>query len=243
MLCESCKIEIAPAWKNIILSNICPACGNFLMSPKSKEIMDKIKEAIVKMSGESGGLDPEGLAGWIMSTFDLFPKGSIEPTVFHGKKPINSSEEPVRTDLKWANNQFAKNAGVDKIIAKNSKFNTVIDAVNSIKNGNEVIDPKIQEEDLENEDLSPEDIKTIIANEAKTKGGKINFKDAMAAISGDSFIDPNAKISEDEKQLATDIVSNMFNADESSVLNNERMKKLRSQYNIQNGAGGFRRGE
>lgn len=238
MLCESCKIEIPPAWKAAITSNNCPGCGGEIMNPKSKKLMNEIKEAISKMSN-----DPEGLAGWILSTFDLYPKGSIEPTVFHGKKPINSSEEPVRTDLKWANNQFAKNAGVDKIIAKNSKFNTVIDAVNSIKNGNEVIDPKIQEEDLENEDFSPEDIKTIITNEAKTKGGKINFKDAMAAISGDNFIDPQAKISEDETQLAADIVSNMFNADESSVLNNERMKKLRSQYNIQNGAGGFRRSE
>lgn len=115
MICESCNVEIPPAWVMCIKQNCCPACGGAIMSEDTKHLLDGIKDALEKMPN-----DPQGLAGWLLSNYELRKKGSGEPTEFYGVKPAKSSKGLT---------PFAKNAGIDKIAA-NSKFANLIQHMN-----------------------------------------------------------------------------------------------------------------
>ncbi len=81
MKCISCSADIPPAWVNAINTNICPGCGGEIMSSQTKELLSELREAMLKMPN-----DAEGLAGWLLSNYNLEKIGSAEPTNFHRKK-------------------------------------------------------------------------------------------------------------------------------------------------------------
>lgn len=181
MKCVSCNAEIPPAFVAAIQKNICPGCDGPIMTDESKKLMDDLKEAMVKMPN-----DPEGLAGWLLSTYDLFPKGTVEPTSFHRKRQAQEMDSEGRP-LKRANSAseiFMKRANVDKI-KKNPKMAALQNALhnmNSVDAGlyggdeesMEVSDPE-EEAELENQHMLE-----MIAK-AKAKGRqKVGAADLLA---------------------------------------------------------------
>jgi hypothetical protein len=72
----------------VINSNVCPACGNEIVTQPVREFMNELKEALAKMPN-----DPEGLAGWLLSNYRMEKIGSGEPTEFYRGKPKFSSKE------------------------------------------------------------------------------------------------------------------------------------------------------
>jgi hypothetical protein len=82
MKCKSCGAPISPAFVHSIQSNICPACGNELMSESTREFINEIKEAFEKMPA-----NPQGLAGWLLSHYELVKIGTGEPVgQFYGSR-------------------------------------------------------------------------------------------------------------------------------------------------------------
>ena len=82
MKCMSCNVDIPPTFKNSIQNNLCPSCGGAIMSDAAIELLDEIKEALSKMPN-----DPEGLAGWLLSNYEMRKIGSAEPVQFFNQKP------------------------------------------------------------------------------------------------------------------------------------------------------------
>ena len=74
MRCVSCGTNIPPEWVAAIESNVCPGCGNEIMSAESQEFMQELSDAIARMPN-----DPQGLAGWLMSTYRFKKIGDVEP--------------------------------------------------------------------------------------------------------------------------------------------------------------------
>lgn len=112
MFCESCKIEIPPAWVLVIAENKCPRCGEEIMSVETKELLDELKSAMERMPDDS-----EGLAGWLLSNYKLHKIGTAEPTEFHRKKQQSEHFD----GLKIADNPksvFLQRAGMNREFAR-----------------------------------------------------------------------------------------------------------------------------
>jgi hypothetical protein len=79
----SCGAEMPPEFKAAIQNNLCAACGGELMNDASLELLDELKEALERMPN-----DPEGVAGWLLSNYEMRKVGTGEPvTQFHGGNP------------------------------------------------------------------------------------------------------------------------------------------------------------
>jgi len=90
LICQTCGITIPNEWKSIILSNLCPVTQDHpIMSEKSKEILDELKEAINQMPS-----DPDGLSGWIMSNYQLTKIGDVAPVKQFYGPGMNQQHRP-----------------------------------------------------------------------------------------------------------------------------------------------------
>jgi len=107
MRCVKCQTEIPPEWKAAIKSNICPACGGELMNDSMQELLRELSKALEAMPN-----DPEGIAGWLLSNYELRKIGTGEPVnEFYGSQ----RKVPQGKDLVVNENriqQFLKQAGV-----------------------------------------------------------------------------------------------------------------------------------
>jgi hypothetical protein len=147
MKCCNCQIEIPPAWKAAITSNQCPACGEAIMNDSMQELMGELKSALEAMPN-----DPEGLAGWLLSHYQLTKVGSGEPVQeFYGTKKQPAKEAGV-TNIKIPENRiqtFLKQAGIKK---PEKDYKSI---VAEIKNGSftdETIEIEDPEETVEAQD-------------------------------------------------------------------------------------------
>lgn len=195
MKCITCQADIPPAWVNAINKNECPGCGGVIMDDSAKELLVQLREAMAKMPN-----DPEGLAGWLMSTYDLFPKGTIEPTTFHRKPSpqqmaqmaqmaqMGQGEDMSTQGIKWANtptNQFMKRSGADKVL-KDPKLAAIAQAINSINtvDGNmygsaaEPTDPEMVSP--EEEEMQEQQRIAALAAKARSQGRKLTMKEVLA---------------------------------------------------------------
>lgn len=176
MICVTCGCNIPPAFVHAISINVCAGCSGPIMTDESKKLMDDLKEAMVKMPN-----DPEGLAGWLLSTYDLFPKGTVEPTEFHRKRSREDGGAGVTVGpdgrpLKRANSAseiFMKRANVDKI-KKNPKVAALQNALNSMNSVDSNLyggdyEEEMEVSDEEEADLENHNMLEMIAK-AKAKG-------------------------------------------------------------------------
>lgn len=69
----SCGSPIPPEFKAAIQNNICPSCGGELMNDATLEMLHELKEALKKMPN-----DPEGIAGWLLSHYEMRKVGTGE---------------------------------------------------------------------------------------------------------------------------------------------------------------------
>lgn len=147
MLCDSCGVDIPPAWIKVIASNVCVECSGPIMSDGTIELMNGLKEALEKMPN-----DPQGIAGWLLSNYQMRKVGNGEPTEFIGVKPKHGSGPVNEQGLKIAGTpleRFKKLAGV-KVEAP-EKYKSLISEINS-----GVLDGESEEfENQNNEELLP----------------------------------------------------------------------------------------
>lgn len=128
MNCISCNAPIRPEFVHSIRSNICPACGEKMMSDASREFLDEIRDAFNKMPN-----DPEGLAGWLLSHYEVRKVGTGEPVqeFYNGKKlskkrivEVDEESDDGEPKLKIAPNrlqEFKRRAGVKHQGGKTAK--------------------------------------------------------------------------------------------------------------------------
>lgn len=111
MKCISCEAPISPSFKHAIESNLCPACGGKIMNENMEELLEELRSALEAMPN-----DPVGLAGWLLSHYELRKVGTGEPVAeFYGTKQARVSSEADMQNLKIPNNRiqkFYKQAGV-----------------------------------------------------------------------------------------------------------------------------------
>lgn len=232
MFCENCNVEIPPAWKKVISSNVCPECGGSILSDNTKKIIDELKAALERMPN-----DPEGLAGWIMSTYDLTPKGEVKPTKFYGKPSKNYVEEeaPIKIRTNAAVEGFMERAGVNKI-QTNPKMAALAKAINEI-NDEPAEDLEVDEE---SEDVRAEEEAQYLINKIKSNK-KISMKEVMAQSTGDTYIDPTLPpLSEDQKEDVKSIIEAAYAMPVIPKLEADRMKRIQAQEDV--AAGVHRKG-
>jgi hypothetical protein len=236
MFCQFCKVEIPASWSKVIASNKCPNCEESIISDESRKIMDELKDAISKMSAT-----PDELVGWLMSTYDLFPKGAVQPTTFH-RKPGENIEAG---NLKYANtptNEFRKRAGVDKFL-ENPKFAAIAQAINNV---NSIDSNNPYESDFEQEDqndTSEQDKIAILAAKAKIQGKKLTMKEILSN-STDFNIDSGPELSGSEIEIMKQAVggSSMLQDNDMEGIENlppalqkDRLKRLAAQRELKFG--------
>lgn len=254
MNCITCNADIPPAWVAAIAKNTCPGCDGPIMSEDHQTLLTELKEAMVKMEH-----NPEGLAGWLLSTYDLRKKGdSVEPTEFYGQKRQHNQQGPEgpTQGLRWANSpthEFTKRAGADRVTA--NKFSSVVDAINNV-NANLYGGPSQQihnaaqdEEDVVTNGSEEEDMRTkfematMVAAKEKRKVTMMDILSSNVLVDTSSSSGPGIEI-EDSKVLSTALFGNDDGgANLPPALQADRMKRLANQQGVSfGGAGKIRRG-
>ena len=126
MNCSCCNIEIPPAWVAVIAKNECPSCSGKIMSDGTIDLMVGLKEALEKMPN-----DPQGIAGWLLSNYQMRKIGTGEPTEFIGVKPKAGSHPTNSEGIKLAGTpleRFHKLAGVK--VEPPEKYKSLIAEIN-----------------------------------------------------------------------------------------------------------------
>ena len=115
----SCKAIIPPAWVAAIKSGICPGCGGNIYDEATKILMEELAAAMEVMATSSGtgGVNAQGIAGWLMSNYRLQKIGDAIPVdKFHdksnGRPPIDESNLKIPQS-------FLERSGAAKVIQQN----------------------------------------------------------------------------------------------------------------------------
>jgi hypothetical protein len=234
MKCMSCNADIPPQWVKAIQSNICPGCGEQIMNEASKELLDELRGAISRMPN-----DAEGLAGWILSNYELRKVGDAEPVNFHRKssKKQTEDEEVSEMKLKIANNpvqQFLKRTNVEKQVTA-SKQSALAKLAQKIKSG--AIEEEGQFEPTEEESEPEED------NEEYTGEVPIKLSSALATVDPESVAaDPEVKAVLSKRWAEAD------KQDGGNYIDFTQKERVRRQQDMlsgqtRTGKGGFSRGD
>lgn len=109
MKCKNCSAEIPPQWAHAINTNICPSCGDEIMSRDELGVLAEVRDAVSQMNA-----NPEGLAGWLLSHYRLIKIGDAEPTQFFSTTKENAPASPQARNEEKNNllKQFLNRAGV-----------------------------------------------------------------------------------------------------------------------------------
>ena len=162
MKCCSCSIDIPSQWKKCFEDNVCPNCGGAILNDAVTELISEISEALSAMPN-----DPKGLAGWLVSNYEMKKIGSEKPVVefYDGKKKepdTNSQKLKINTNNPIT--KFYKNAGL-KDPSEYRKIKEQIDNVNDIEEEESSLDVE-EDFDLDTSDPSVQKILNVM-NEAK----------------------------------------------------------------------------
>jgi Zn-finger nucleic acid-binding protein len=175
MLCANCNVNIPPEWKAAVRLNSCPSCGNAIMNDAMQTLLEEIRDALKQMPN-----DPEGLAGWLLSNYQLVKIGDGKPVLeFYGeKRNRNPKQEKYKKDSENLLEQFEKKAGL-----KASKYKDIISQFESEDN----IDDS--DEDIEGLDEAedPEFTKAVLA--ASVENGMIPRSALPESYQGNDFDD------------------------------------------------------
>lgn len=249
MQCMNCKGDVPPAWVHAIQTNTCPGCGGAIMDDAAKELLTQLRDAMTKMPN-----DPEGVAGWLMSTYDLFPKGTVEPTKFHRKLTEQAQTQgqggaPGTHQLVWANSpsfDFMKRAGADKVL-KDPKLAAIAQAISSVQGtensmyGDQQPDPEDVELTEEEQQLQMQQQMQQAAKRAKASGKRLTVKDALANNTifnmGENSGPP---LTEEETATMKEMIGGDGAdleglADLPPILQADRLKRLAKQRDLVNG--------
>lgn len=215
MKCLSCNVEIPPAWVACIQNNICPACGGNIMDTEAQEFLRELTDILAQLPN-----DPEGIAGWLLSNYQMKKVGDGEPTGFLGRKSkLGSGNDP--GSMKMHHKKFFDNANIDiKTLNKNSERYKQMMLEISAGGGYEDLDEDQEEyEQEEPQQLEPED---EYEKKAVEQMKKFKFsKDKMAHL----------KKTMSEEQADIPVGGN----DLAKYFTNDRLKRIEDQNRIGSG--------
>lgn len=78
MKCGHCSADVPPQWVHALNTNTCPSCGFALMSDTEVSLLGELREAMNDMPN-----NPEGIAGWLLTHYQLVKTGSGEAAQFN----------------------------------------------------------------------------------------------------------------------------------------------------------------
>lgn len=140
MNCISCQAPVHPEFVHSIKSNCCPACGGAIMNEAAQELLKNLGEALEKMPN-----DPHGIAGWLLSNYELRKIGTGEPVnEFYGSPKKQPQVNP--TTLKVPENRiqkFFEQAGIKKV-KKPEDYAEIVKEINGPDYGEPIA---VEEED------------------------------------------------------------------------------------------------
>lgn len=123
------------------------------MNEKSQELLTELREAMEKMPN-----DPEGLAGWLLSNYQLQKIGDAQPVNFYGRNQNQQQQQqqqggPMPANVKVNNNnivqQMLARTGVAKSLAQRPNLK---DIVNQIHNNIEADEQMLSQENFDEYD-------------------------------------------------------------------------------------------
>ena len=224
MRCISCNADIPPQWVHAINSNICPGCAGPIMTDSSKALMEELSSAMERMPN-----DPQGLAGWLLSNYQLQKIGEAQPVDrFHRKfdeRDLKIAPEPSefmkRTGLlpqvnaaKTALNKRASNPNIAEL-ARN-----IANVPDPYSGGGEDIE---YDSDRDYEEAYKE----------FQEAGFNPFGEDPVSEGGVDFVAGSTALQQEMLLSKT--------AEGKRVLTNEKIRKIKAQEGLSSGAGGFRR--
>lgn len=214
MKCDSCGVDIPPAWVKIIAGNECPECNGAIMSDGTIELMVGLKTALEQMPN-----DPQGIAGWLLSNYQMRKIGDGAPTEFIGVKPKAGNGHIVNQDgIKIAGTpleRFQKLAGI-KVEAP-EKYKALISEINGgILDGEQDESPRQDREDHLPEADDPE-----------------YTKQALKAMQGGNFSKEKLRQRNDEPDENEEVDL----SDLHPSLHNDRLARIAKQRELTFGGG------
>lgn len=214
MRCMNCQTEIPPQFRGAIMTNQCPGCSQNIYNDSVRELFSELSQAMEQMPN-----DPHGLAGWLLSNYQLIKIGTGEPVQeFYGTNPGKKVKKGKKTDDAIVN-EFFERAGVPPIKKSNKTkkvANAILAEINKNMYGDE--DIEIEEEHIEEEHNEEEELDLE---------SKIN--NTLVDSSGGNPLN-------DYEQ--EELVNAFETSNEIDVLEMDRLARLERQ---KNSTGGFRR--
>lgn len=201
MKCCSCSIDIPSQWKKCFEDNICPNCGGPILNDAVNSLINELAEALELMPN-----DPKGLAGWLVSNYEMRKIGSEEPVTkfYDGKKEDNVDTSKLKINKNNPLLKFYKNANL-KSPEEYKKIKAQLDNLIDIDQEEEQLDIE-DEDDL---DTSDPDVQEVLAVVNKKSNKKSNKAKAIPLEDDGSDLHP--------------------------ALQQDRLERLRKQADIQSG--------
>lgn len=247
MKCEQCNVDIPASFIKIIEKGICPSCDGEIMSESTRQIREELRDAIAKMED-----DPEGLSAWLLSTYDMVPKGTVEATEFHRgerKRKRKSKDDEEYDGGNPIANHFKK--GIDDIKRKDPRFAAVAEALSAAKKSSSSGREMTEEEELAAlEEKEREEGEALMAQSssssltlddlaakaliAKTSGGTLRAADLIKNVDNiaDDFSNVTANpdvVSALEEGIFAHDTASMDEVDNHPLMKKRRMDKLLRQ--------------
>ncbi len=143
MKCMSCGAIIPPEFKAAIASNICAGCGGEIMNEATLELLDELKEALQEMPN-----DPEGIAGWLLSHYEMRKFGSAQPVgQFYGNVPQQHQPQmsPQQQQFYGGENQLPTNPHYQQFMNNGQRPNMLMDKEAQLRANPKVAQNKLQQ--------------------------------------------------------------------------------------------------
>lgn len=226
------------------------------MNEAAKDLMAGLADALENMPN-----NPQGIAGWILSNFDIRKIGDAAPVErFHGDAPQvpKTQSHPGSPHMAPTHDRYLgpKHEAARAIQATNAKLANLAQAIQGSQNGmyggdeesSEIVVP----EEIDPNAPSRADIEaaaellggsmTRSGSSQNRGGGKpAKLKDLLASQT-ESLVNPNAESLSPEEIAQLDVIKNR-GFSESNALMKERMKRVDAQKKFDMGSGSFRRSE
>ena len=152
-ICNECGAGIPPEWKGAISKNECPGCLGTIMSEEQRELIAELGEAMEKMPN-----DPIGVAGWLVSNYNLSKVGDCAPIdKFHDKGNRTVAKGPQQPQSEDKVSAFFKRGGYDVDKIKNAE----IAKRKLLSNGGDITGTDLNDYVEEGEYVDDEDINPI----------------------------------------------------------------------------------
>ena len=234
MRCMNCQADIPPQWKKAIQRNQCPSCDGYIMDEQTRTLLSELTDAMSKMPN-----DPEGLAGWLLSNYNLQKIGTAEPTVFFNKPGQKTSQNKQQEDfshLKVNKNnpayEYMKRAGLSKEvidrkpleqIAKEIQQNADIEVEEDYQD-----EPFDEQEAMEREEMEASGPPKIRAKDVYGNNSLVVSEPGVEPLSPEEI---RQVIAISQKASGLDLA----NSDLHPALQADRLKRLRAAEDAANG--------